>query len=104
MRIHPEVKRLRSEAEKKRLRHRKRRFLKKLSDCGQILQACELAGVGRCQVRRWRNNPVFEERVLSAKQVAIERLKAEAVRRGYTGVSESCRSLLIPLRPWSGFT
>ncbi len=41
------------------------------------------------QVRRWRNNPVFEERVLSAKQVAIERLEFEADRRGYTGVRDA---------------
>ena len=40
-------------------------------------------------LRRWRNNPAFEERVLSAKQVAIERLEAEADRRGYTGVPEA---------------
>ncbi len=40
-------------------------------------------------MRRWRNNPVFEARIPSATQVAIERLEAEADRRGYTEVRDA---------------
>jgi hypothetical protein len=86
--IHPEVKKLRTEAEKKRLRNRKRRFLKKLAECGQIREACELAGVGCNQVKRWRNHPAFEEKVQQARNEAIEKLETEADRRGCAGYDD----------------
>ena len=46
-------------------------------------------GVGRGQVKRWRNNPLFEEKVQAARDEATERLEAEADRRGYTGYPEA---------------
>ena len=84
-RLHPEVRRLRTLTQKKVLRARKRRFLKKLAECGQYHLACELSGVGKGQMKRWRRNPRFEELCQEAKLEAIEKLEAEADRRGYHG-------------------
>ena len=63
-------------------------FLSVVADTGIILRACELTGIGRTNVYRWRKEPEFEAALQLAVEEATERLELEARRRAFEGVEK----------------
>jgi hypothetical protein len=74
------------------IQHRKkRRYLKALVETGgNVTRACELAGVDRSTpyTPQWRGDPVLAKALEQAREMAIDALEAEVIRRGFEGVEE----------------
>jgi hypothetical protein len=63
-------------------------FLAAFRQLGIITSACEISGIGRSTVYRWRDDPEFEVKFKDAVEEAVDRLEAEARRRAVEGVEE----------------
>jgi len=68
---------------------KKDRFLEAYAKCGIITVAAEAAGVNRqCHYAWLKEDPNYPARFADAKEAAADRIDAEIVRRGVTGVDE----------------
>ncbi len=72
------------------IRHpKKRAFLAAMGECGNVSQACELAGIHRSTHYDWlENDPEYAEAFAHAEDHAAERLEQEARRRAVEGVEK----------------
>lgn len=68
--------------------------------CGMSFSgAAEFAGVDRSTGWRWRQDPEFRQRVKDARQVTVDRLRAEAERRAMCGSDRLLEFLLCNYDP-----
>lgn len=80
-----------------------RAYLTALASLGVVTTACEAAGISRGTLQTWRNLPGFRDAEQLAREVAADRLEAEAWRRATVGgtkqVVASGRILTVRDRP-----
>ena len=68
---------------------KKRRFLAKYKEIGNITKAAEYAGIHpTTHHKRWMKKPDYVKQFEAAKLEAIDNLEAEAYRRAHDGVDE----------------
>lgn len=59
-----------------------------LSECGNVQESCNAAGVSRQVFYDWVKDPDFAEQVASARESAADRLEQEARRRAHDGTEK----------------
>ncbi len=73
----------------KTLQQKKKAFLTAFSECGNISQAAELAGIDRKNHYNWlKDDPDYPDQFYDADQKACDKLEQEARRRAIYGTSE----------------
>jgi hypothetical protein len=60
---------------------RRKQFLLAFEECGTIRAACRMLGIDKSNVRRWKEDPEFEEELHSARLAFAEMLEGIALDR-----------------------
>lgn len=78
----------------------KRAFIAAYSECGNVIMACNIAGVHPTNVYKWKDSdPVFQEDLNIATDMAVSILEHEARRRALEGSDRLLEFLLKSVRP-----
>lgn len=75
------------------------RFIAAYGECGNVTGAAEVARLTRQCHYQWLSQPEYQEAFAAAREVAVERLEAEARRRALAGSDVLLIFLMKALRP-----